>query len=302
MRAKAGARAAVYGAPNALARAYYQAPLQPGQLYPLLGRNRTPWILNPRRTPDEARVYVLDWWQIDVPEYPVAWVIRDQVELVEVEEITKVNIRERVRVPSGTWPDVATTWPAPAAPDARAWYLRPAGGTVNVRRSLTTAAGAANIVGALDDDDGRWREILDRQCAQAAAPVGALKPLTHVWYRVRYSPEGATGWVRGDVVAPRAFLAAGEVVFDDEAAPIYPYLLVNAGVTIRVRPEPNTDRTDLGTLTDSGTPQEIVGGSVPKSAQGLLRRHSHPRRQERGRDHRLRRTRGSLVQRRQELR
>lgn len=221
---------------------------------------------------------------------------------MEVEEITKVNIRERVRVPSGTWPDVATTWPAPPAPDARAWYLRPAGGTVNVRRSLTTAAGAANIVGALDDDDGRWREILDRQCAQAAAPVGALKPLTHVWYRVRYSPEGATGWVRGDVVAPRAFLAAGEEVFDDEAVPIYPYLLVNAGVTIRVRPEPNTDRTDLGTLTDSGTPQEIVGGSVPKSAQGLLRRHSHPRRQERGRDHRLRRTRGSLVQRRQGLR
>lgn len=75
VRAKAGARAAVYGAPNA--RAYYQAPLQPGQLYPLLGRNRTPWILNPRRTLDEARVYVLDWWQIDVPEYPVAWVIRD---------------------------------------------------------------------------------------------------------------------------------------------------------------------------------------------------------------------------------
>lgn len=102
VRAKAGAKEVkVYGSSSALARVY-KRPLKPGEPYPLLGQNRTSWILNPRRTPEEERVYTLDldWWQIDVPEYPVAWVIRSDVELVDR------NDGGKVRAPSGTWPDI----------------------------------------------------------------------------------------------------------------------------------------------------------------------------------------------------
>ncbi len=246
VRAKAGAKEVkVYGASSALARVY-KRPLKPGEPYPLLGQNRTSWILNPRRTPEEERAYTLDldWWQIDAPEYPVAWVIRSDVELVDW------NDGGKVRAPSGTWPDMAATWPA--VHDVRAWHLRQnggqTGGKVNVYNSRTAAEGAANIVGALDD--GRWRKILDRQYA---------KDKTYIC-EVRHGQEaGATGWVRGDEVTTQAFLAAGEEAFDDAAAPTHPYLQVKADNTLplRVRPEPNTT---LGALAaQSRTSYEIVG-------------------------------------------
>ena len=296
---KAGAsEVAIHWEPRVGAESYART-LKHGEQYPLVGADKE-WIWNPRRTPGEHRVYATltpGWWQIDVPEHPVAWVRRAETEVVEeiVEVIEKENDKkERVvnrRVvagsddywPAGSWPTgdwadwpayanlqgdwSGTTWPHlvrtwPAVHDVGARYLSLQEGLAADAYRVLSAADEGELVATLSA--GAWYPILDPQAeAPAGADLGggAGRPL---WYRIRYgAAAGDEGWVRGDAVETRAYLPAGATLYEP-VPPAGPYLQAKRGLTasVDVRPKPTRNRLALGYIAPDSRQRYRIEGRL----------------------------------------
>ena len=218
----------IYGAPRGGTWPYARG-LAAGTRHPLVGGDAAAWGAP-------------EWWQIDAPDYPAAWVRRAETEVVDAAGRPAPVASDR----GWTW------WDAPDAPDARAQYLRARPGTTAEAYAALAASGSCAATLAA----GVWYPILDGQVGPAAADG------TRPWYRIRYgAAAGDEGWVRGDAAETRAYLPAGAPLYEP-VPPAGPYLQAKAGLAapVDVRAKPTRARTPRGFIAANSRQRYRIEG------------------------------------------
>ena len=169
-------------APDANSPVYPCSPIESCSFL-IGGKDNNDWDL-PYYHPDlTTSIPTPDWWQIEVPSYPVCWV-RSDVKVKEYGLLHEATI---------THPPTANKWPC--------YLFKPVG--VNVRSQAKTHDDKGNSVRNTlnaSNINGKWCPILEMKCDETDTVN------RYLWYRVRIFSEDnneektKTGWVRGDVV------------------------------------------------------------------------------------------------------